>query len=106
MLICRVIGTVVCTQKDPRMEGVKFQVVQPVGMGDLAAEGKPLVAVDTVGAGVGELVMVCAGSSARQTSRTTNTPTDASIMGIVDTIEVESRITYRKDEDGYGNERR
>jgi len=45
------------------------------------------------------MVMVCAGSSARQTSRTVNTPTDASIMGIVDTIEFAERITYRKDED-------
>ncbi len=99
MLVGRVIGTVVCTQKDPRMEGTKLQIVQPVSITSLETDGKPLVAVDTVGAGMGELVMVCAGSSARQTSRTVNTPTDASIMGIIDNLEVEGKLIYRKDED-------
>ena len=99
MIVGRVIGTVVCTQKDQRMEGVKLHVVQPVSMSDLSPDGKPLVAVDTVGAGLGELVMVCAGSSARQTSRTVNTPTDASIMGILDTIELQGKVTYHKGND-------
>lgn len=100
MIVGRVIGTVVCTQKDHRMEGSKLLVVQPISLTDLAVEGKPLVAVDTVGAGLGELVMVCAGSSARQTSRTVNTPTDASIMGILDNIEVQGTVIYRKDQEG------
>lgn len=98
MIVGRVVGTVVCTQKDARLEGVKLLLVQPVSVVDLKNEAKPLVAVDTVGAGVGELVMVCAGSSARQTSRTTNTPTDACIMGIVDTLEMEGHVVFRKDQ--------
>ena len=96
MLVCKVIGTVVCTQKDPRMEGAKLQLVLPVNMSDLSPDGKPLVAVDTVGAGTGEYVMVCSGSSARQTNRTNNTPTDACIMGIIDTLEIEGKVTYNK----------
>lgn len=96
MIVGKVVGTVVCTQKDPRMEGVKLLVVQPVSVTDLKNEGKPLVAVDTVGAGLGELVMVCSGSSARQTSRTANTPTDASIMGILDTIDLDGSVIFRK----------
>jgi microcompartment protein CcmK/EutM len=100
LIVGRVIGTVVCTQKDHRMEGTKLLVVQPVSLADLSNEGKPLVAVDTVGSGVGELVMVCSGSSARQTSRTTNTPTDASIMGILDSIELQGRLVYHKDASG------
>lgn len=96
MIVGRVIGTVVSTQKDPRMEGVKLQVVQPFSIADMKPDGKPLVAVDTVGAGLGEIVMVCAGSSARQTSRTNNTPTDASIMAIIDTIDVQDNVVYSK----------
>ncbi|HWI52592.1 MAG TPA: EutN/CcmL family microcompartment protein, partial [Symbiobacteriaceae bacterium] len=70
MVLARVIGTVVATRKDDRLNGTKLQIVQPVSLSDLSPDGKPLVAVDAVGAGVGEIVMVCAGSSARQTSRT------------------------------------
>ncbi len=99
MIVGRVVGTVVCTQKDHRMEGTRLMVVQPVSIADQASEGKPLVAVDTVGSGIGELVMVCSGSSARQTSRTVNTPTDASIMGIVDNIELLGSLVYRKQDE-------
>lgn len=100
MIVARVIGTVVCTAKDHRMEGTKLLVVQPVSLIDLAIEGKPLVAVDTVGAGIGEIVMICSGSSARQTSRTVNTPTDASIMGILDSIELQGAVVYSKAAEG------
>lgn len=96
MIVGKVVGTVVCTQKDHRMEGTKLLLVQPISVIDLSSEGKPLVAVDTVGAGDGEIVLVCAGSSARQTSRTVNTPTDASIMGILDSIELQGTTIYRK----------
>ena len=99
MIICRVTGTVVCTQKDPRLAGVKFLLVQPLSLSDLAPEGKAFVAIDTVGAGMGEVVMVVSGSSARQTQATTNTPTDASIMGIVDTIDSEGQIIFTKTAD-------
>lgn len=99
MILARVVGTVVCTQKDPRLEGVKFQVVQPLHVKTLAQEGKPVVAVDTVGAGQGEVVLVVSGSSARQTRSTVNCPVDAVIMGIVDNVEVEGGNVFRKHEE-------
>ncbi|MHB2018203.1 MAG: EutN/CcmL family microcompartment protein [Candidatus Xenobia bacterium] len=96
MVVARVIGTVVCTQKDARLNGTRFQICMPVSMTDLKPDGKPVVAVDTVGAGVGELVLIVAGSSARQTSTTQSTPTDAAIMGIIDELEVDGSVTFRK----------
>lgn len=96
MILARVVGTVVCTQKDPKLEGVKFQLVQPLAIRTLENDGKPIVAIDTVGAGQGEVVLVVSGSSARQTERTLNTPVDACIMGIVDNVEVEGSTVFRK----------
>ena len=96
MILARVVGTVVATRKDDRLAGQKLQIVQPVSLADMAPEGKPLVAVDAVGAGVGEIVMVCAGSSARQTARTKDTPCDAVIMAIVDSLDVEGRRVFDK----------
>ena len=58
--------------------------------------GSPLVAVDTVGSGIGEVVMMVGGSSARQTSYTENKPVDAAIIGIIDSIEIEGNIVFRK----------
>lgn len=97
MIVARVLGTVVCSQKDPRLEGAKLQLVQPVDYNSLKGDAKPLVAVDSVGAGQGEIVLVVAGSSARQTQQTQNTPVDAVIMAIVDTIDMDGRTVYRKD---------
>ena len=97
MIVARVLGTVVCTQKDSKLEGSKLHLVQPVEYQTLKGDGKPLVAVDSVGAGQGEIVLVVAGSSARQTAQTQNTPVDAVIMAIVDTIDMEGRTVYRKD---------
>lgn len=96
MLVCKVIGTVVCTQKDERLIGAKLQIVLPVNMANGAPEGKPLVAVDGIGAGAGEWVLVVSGSSARQTARTKDTPVDAVIMAIIDTVEIEGEITFEK----------
>jgi microcompartment protein CcmK/EutM len=96
VILARVIGTVVATRKDERMNGHKLQIVQPVSLTDLASDGKPLVAVDAVGAGTGEIVMVCAGSSARQTSRTKDTPCDAVIMAIVDSLDVGGKQIFSK----------
>lgn len=97
MIVARVLGTVVCSQKDPRLEGAKLQLVQPVDYHSLKGDAKPLVAVDSVGAGQGEIVLVVAGSSARQTQQTQNTPVDAVIMAIVDAIDMDGRTVYRKD---------
>lgn len=96
MTIGRVIGTVVCTQKTPTLEGVKLQLVLPLAPDDLTPSGKPLVAIDAIGAGRNEVVLLASGSSARQTSVTLNTPCDAVIMAIIDSIEVGGTEVFRK----------
>jgi microcompartment protein CcmK/EutM len=87
VILARVIGTVWATRKDERLNGLKFQIVRPVDLGYKDREGY-LVAVDAVGAGVGEIVMVVQGSSARQTKVTENKPVDATIMAIIDKLDV------------------
>jgi len=95
MLIARVIGTTVSTVKDEKLTGRKLLVVRQT---DERGEpvGKPFVAVDTVDAGVGDLVLTAAGSSARQTSITKDTPVDAVIMAMIDSLEVDGTVTFRK----------
>lgn len=99
MIVARVLGTVICTQKNEKLEGAKLQLCQAVAFDSLVGEGKPLVAVDTVGAGQGEIVLLVSGSSARQTESTRNTPVDAVIMGIIDSIDMDGRTIFRKDAD-------
>jgi microcompartment protein CcmK/EutM len=89
MLIARIVGTVVATRKDPRLDGRKLLVVLPVDAVDPSRKGGALVAVDTVGAGVRETVLVVQGSSARMAQGCTECPVDAAIVGIVDTVDVE-----------------
>lgn len=96
MILAKVIGTVVATRKDDKLVGQKIQLVQPVSLSDMQPDGKPLVAIDAVGAGEGEIVMVCSGSSARQTSKTKDTPCDAVIMAIVDSLEVGGKSVFTK----------
>ena len=95
MLLGKVIGTVVASQKDVKLEGLKFMVLQIM---DLAGKltSTYVVAVDAVGAGVGEVVMYASGSSARQTAATHNKPCDAVIMAIVDSWSVEGSTIYNK----------
>src|SRR5258708_1671927 len=96
MLIGRVVGTCVATRKDEKLEGMKLLVVQQTD--SLGKESGPtVVAVDSVGAGVGEVVLFASGSSARQTQLTQNKPVDAVIMAIVDTLELSGEVTYQKD---------
>ncbi len=102
MVFARVTGTVVCTTKDEKLVGAKLMLVQPVDVAG-AAKGTPLVAVDAVGAGEGELVLLVQGSSARQTSRTQNNPVDAVIFAIVDTVEQGGKVVFRKAEDAHAN---
>ena len=81
MIIGRVTGSVVSTRKNDRLIGSKFMVVQPVAdMGD----GKAVVAIDNVGAGIGEYVLVAIGSAARIGCDMANAPVDAAIVGIID----------------------
>jgi len=96
MTLGRVVGTVVCTQKTETLNGVKFQLVQPLSPTDLSLSGRPVVAVDAVGAGRNEIVLMASGSSARQTDLTVNTPCDAVIMAIVDSVEVQGDEVFRK----------
>ncbi len=96
MTLGRVIGTVVCTQKTPTLEGVTLQLVQPLSPLDIKDDGRPLVAIDAIGAGRNEVVLLAAGSSARQTAVTQNTPCDAVIMAIVDCVEVDGTEVFRK----------
>lgn len=95
MLIGKVIGTVVATKKDPELEGLKLLLVKGADV-DGRAQGPVLVAADSVGAGVGELVLYAAGSSARQTVQTKDRPVDHVVMAIIDTIDVEGRTAFDK----------
>jgi ethanolamine utilization protein EutN/carbon dioxide concentrating mechanism protein CcmL len=95
MLIVRVIGTTISTIKDEKLVGRKLMVVQQTdefGKGS----GKPFVAIDSVDAGVGDLALTASGSSARLTTITKDTPVDAVIMAVVDSLDVEGKETYRK----------
>ena len=95
MNVGQVIGTVVASRKDPKLEGVKLLLVQQTDLTG-KAKGGQVVAVDSVGAGVGELVLYASGSSARQTEATQNRPVDTVIMAIVDEIESGGERTFLK----------
>lgn len=95
MQLAKVIGTVVSTKKEQSMEGMKFLLLKTVDLqGELS--GGHVVAVDAVGAGVGEMVLYATGSSARQTVLTRDRPCDAVIMAIVDNWEVGGELQYKK----------
>ncbi|MCB1069951.1 MAG: EutN/CcmL family microcompartment protein [Verrucomicrobia bacterium] len=95
MQLAKVVGTVVATRKESSLDGLKFLVVHP-----LDETGKPtggqVVAADAVGVGPDEVVLIAAGSSARQTEATNNRPVDAVIMAIVDAWDVGDRTQYKK----------
>jgi len=94
MFIAKVIGNVVSTQKHVKFRGMKLLLIQPYVSkdGKLQASGSSVVAVDSVGAGVGECVLFTQGSSARLTPATKDAPVDAVIVGIVDAVEVEGAV--------------
>ena len=96
MLLGKVVGTVVSTRKDEKLGGLRFMVVRELDE-KLQETGKMVVAADAVGAGVGELVLFASGSSARQTVLTHERPVDATIMAIVDELEVGGSKVYVKD---------
>ncbi|HEX4128450.1 MAG TPA: EutN/CcmL family microcompartment protein [Pirellulales bacterium] len=95
MFVAKVTGSVVATQKVAAMTGHKLMIVEPyridpVDRRRLATTGRTFVAVDTVGAGQGEFVLIVQGSSARLTPETKTLPVDATIIGIIDTVQVDS----------------
>jgi microcompartment protein CcmK/EutM len=95
VVLGRVAGTLVASRKEPTMEGLKLLVVRHLDV-DNNDLGSFAVAVDAVGAGVGEVVLVATGSSARQTEATRDRPCDAVVMAIVDTWEVGGEEKFRK----------
>jgi microcompartment protein CcmK/EutM len=95
MQIAKVVGTTVSTIKDEKLVGRKLLIVREADESGNPV-GKPYVAIDSVDAGTGDLVLVAAGSSARQTNITKDTPVDAVIMAVIDTLEVSGKITFRK----------
>ena len=89
MLIAKVIGTLVATRKHDELVGSKIQIVQPLDHKGEESKGDPFVAVDAVGAGVGEKVILVLGSGARKAVNNDASPVDATIVGIIDHIDVE-----------------
>jgi microcompartment protein CcmK/EutM len=95
MILAQVVGTVVSTRKDSGLLGFKLLLAREVDR-DIQATGSWVVAADAVGAGIGELVLIAQGSSARLTEVTHEKPVDAVIAGIVDHIESHDRSIYDK----------
>ena len=95
MVLGKVIGTLVASRKEPTLEGLKLLVVRACDV-DGNPTGAIAIAVDAVGAGIGEVVLYAAGSSARQTQVTKDRPVDATIMAIVDEIAVGNDRRYVK----------
>lgn len=87
MFLGRIIGTVVATRKDEKLVGTKLMITQPLDI-DLQPNSDPIIAVDTVGAGIGELIIYVRGSAARIGARKTDAPIDAAIVAIVDELDV------------------
>jgi len=87
MILGKVVGTVWATRKDEELTGMKLQIVKHVDL-DYKLKETFVVAVDTVQAGVGDIVLIATGSSARQTTVTKNKPVDAVIMAVVDKLDV------------------
>ena len=96
MNIARVKGTVVSTNKAEKIMGMKLLVVMPIDLDTMQEKGSALVAVDTVGAGIGEVVMTVAGSSSRQTAVTDGRPVDCSIIAIIDHIDIDRKRVFEK----------
>jgi len=96
MLLGKVVGTLVSTRKDEKLEGLRFLVVRQIDV-EGQETGAYVIAVDTVQAGVGDVILYATGSSARQTVLTDKRPCDAVAMAVVDTWEVDGQVKYRKE---------
>lgn len=97
MFLARVVGNVVATQKDPKLEGLKLLIVRQFTV-DLQPTQTYLVAADSVGAGREEIVLCASGSSARLTENTQGLPVDCVVMAIADSLEIDGKIIYNKGE--------
>jgi microcompartment protein CcmK/EutM len=104
MFVAKVTGSIVATQKVASMTGHKLLVVEPYRIDPadrdrLVTTGRTFVAVDTVGAGQDEFVLIVQGSSARLTPETKNLPVDATIIGIVDTVHIDQKCVFNRETD-------
>ena len=97
MILAKVVGTVVSSQKEEKMEGLKFLLLEKIDPVTLKGKNDFIVSIDCVGAGVGEIVFYVSGSSARMTGVTEGLPTDSSVVAIVDFIEKDGVFTFRKE---------
>jgi microcompartment protein CcmK/EutM len=95
MKLGRIVGTVVATRKDPKVEGLRLYLVQDIDL-SLRDRDSFVVAADAMGAGVGEVVLYASGSSARQTEQTQGRPVDAVVMAIVDHMDRNGETLYNK----------
>jgi ethanolamine utilization protein EutN/carbon dioxide concentrating mechanism protein CcmL len=96
MILARVVGNVVSTNKAEKLQGLKLLIVIPIDIESFKDKGQPLVAIDTVGAGEDEVVMCVGGSSSRQTEITDGKPSDLAIIAIIDSVELRGDIVFRK----------
>ena len=96
MVLARVTGTVVSSHKAEDMEGLKLLMLEKVDPRSMAGSGSYVVALDGVGANVGEIVFYVTGSSARYTEESKGKPTDATIVAIVDSVDIDGTTTYSK----------
>jgi len=97
MILARVVGTVVSSHKSAKIEGITLLLVEKIDPDTMQGKKDYVVAMDAVGAGIGEIVFFVSGSSARLTEVTAGKPSDAAIIAIVDIVEKDGRVTYRKD---------
>jgi microcompartment protein CcmK/EutM len=97
MQLARVIGTVVSTRKEQRIEGIKFLLLEKIDAATMEGNKDYVVAMDSVGAGIGEVVFYASGSSSRMTAVTDGKPSDAAIIAIVDSIDLKGELVYQKD---------
>jgi microcompartment protein CcmK/EutM len=96
MIIAQVVGSAVATLKHDLLKTTKLLLVRPADTAGRAT-GEPFLAVDLMGAGEGELVVVSQGSSARMATGNASSPADAAIVGILDSLRVEGTTTFRKE---------
>lgn len=97
MVLAKVVGTVVSTRKEEKIEGIKFLLLEKVNPETMKGKKDYVVAMDSVGAGLGEIVFYVSGSSSRMTETTQGRPSDATITAIVDSIDMNGEFVYQKD---------
>ncbi len=96
MLIGKVKGTVISTNKCAQLNGWKLLIVQPVDLETMQEKGDHVVVMDGIGAGEGEIVMCVAGSSSRHSDETKTAPSDITLLAVIDTIDIKGERVYEK----------